>query len=280
MQLPELKQLQQIVIRAAREELLPRFTRVDRNDKADGSFITEADLAAQQRIETELKQHWPDIALLGEEMTEAEQNSLIKDQSRPLWILDPLDGTSNFAAGLPFFSTSLALLHQGEIVLGVVYDPSRDECFSARKGDGAWFNGQPLGQHRPQGPLKKGTALVDFKRLPAELANRLVNETPYSSQRSHGSVALDWCWMAAGRCHVYLHGKQKLWDYAAGYLVFSEMAGHACTLAGEPVFQPNLEPRTAVASLDQSLFQEWTEWLGIRPGICDNDVPIKQTKTQ
>jgi len=264
MQLPDLEQLRQIVISAAREELLPRFTKVSRNDKADGSFITEADLATQQRIETELRQHWPEIACLGEEMTEAEQNSLIKDQSRSLWILDPLDGTSNFAAGLPFFSTSLALLYQGEIVLGVVYDPSRDECFSARKGDGAWFNGAALGQHRPQGPLKKATALVDFKRLPTELAHRLLDDTPYSSQRSHGSVALDWCWMAAGRCHVYLHGKQKIWDYAAGYLVFSETGGHACTLDGERVFQSSLAPRSAVASLDQELFQTWCQWLGIR----------------
>ena len=267
MQLPELEQLQQIVIRAACEELLPRFTKVARSDKADGSFITEADLAAQQRIEAELKQRWPDIAFLGEEMSEAEQNALIADHSRPLWILDPLDGTSNFAAGLPFFSTSLALLYQGEIVLGVVYDPSRDECFSARKGDGAWFNGEALGQHRPQGPLKKGTALVDFKRLPAALATRLVTEMPYSSQRSHGSVALDWCWIAAGRCHVYLHGKQKLWDYAAGYLVLCETGGHSCTLSGEQVYRPTLEPRSAVASLDQPLFQEWLDWLGISPSI-------------
>jgi len=273
MQLPDLEKLRQIVINTAREELLPRFTRVSRNEKADGSFITEADLAAQQRIETELKKHWPDIACLGEEMSEAEQDSLIKDQSRPLWILDPLDGTSNFAASLPFFSISLALLYQGEIVLGLVYDPSRDECFSARKGVGAWLNDTALGQHRPLGPLKKATALVDFKRLPSQLAHRLLDDTPFSSQRSHGSVALDWCWMAAGRCHVYLHGKQKLWDYAAGYLVFSEIGGHACTLTGEQVYQPNLEPHSAVASLDQRLFQEWTEWLGIRPGICDNGAP-------
>ncbi len=275
MQQPDLEQLRQIVINAAREELLPRFTKVSRYDKADGSFITAADLAVQQRIETELKQYWPHIACLGEEMTEIEQNNLINDPSRPLWILDPLDGTSNFAAGLPFFSTSLALLHQGEIILGVVYDPSRDECFSARKDDGAWCNNTALGQHTPLGPLKKSTALVDFKRLPSALGHRLLDDTPYSSQRSHGSVALDWCWMAAGRCHVYLHGKQKLWDYAAGYLIFCEMAGHACTLTGEQVYQPNLEPRSAVAALDQGLFQEWTEWLGIKPSICDNSAPNK-----
>ncbi len=262
--LPNLEQLQQIVINAAREELLPRFTKVERSEKTDGSFLTEADLAVQQRIQTELQQHWPEIAFVGEEMDESEQNALMADQSRMLWILDPLDGTSNFAAGLPFFSTSLALLHQGDVVMGIVYDPIRDECFSAQKGGGAHFNGEPLGQHRPQGPLHKGIGLIDFKRLPAELATRLVCEIPYSSQRSLGSVALDWCWIAAGRCHVYLHGKQRLWDYGAGYLILSETGGYSCSLSGEQVFQPSLKPRSAVASLDLELFLEWTRWLGIK----------------
>ena len=197
-------------------------------------------------------------------MSESEQTALMADRTRPLWLLDPLDGTSNFAAGLPFFSTSLALLYQGEIVLGVVYDPIRDECFSAQKSAGAHFNAEPLGQHRPEGPLKKGIGLIDFKRLPPELATRLVCQIPYSSQRSLGSVALDWCWIAAGRCHVYLHGKQRLWDYGAGYLILSEAGGYSCTLNGEKVFQASLQPRSAVASLELELFLEWSRWLGIQ----------------
>ena len=261
--LPDINQLCEIVIGAAREELLPRFTKVEHSHKADGSLLTEADLAAQQRIQNALQQHWPEIAFLGEEMDESEQNALMANSAQPLWVLDPLDGTSNFAAGLPFFSTSLALLYQGEIVLGVVYDPIRDECFSASKGAGAHLNGEALGRHRPQGPLKKGIGLVDFKRLPPELATRLVCDLPYSSQRSLGSVALDWCWIAAGRCHAYLHGKQKLWDYGAGYLILGETGGHSCTLNGEQVFRPSLEPRSAVACLEQGLFEEWCQYLHI-----------------
>ncbi len=261
--LPDLNQLREIVIGAAREELLPRFTKVEHSHKADGSLLTEADLAAQHRIQSALHQRWPEVAFLGEEMDESEQNALMADTSQPLWVLDPLDGTSNFAAGLPFFSTSLALLYQGEIVLGIVYDPIRDECFSASKGSGAHLNGQALGRHRPQGPLKQGIGLVDFKRLPPELATRLVCDLPYSSQRSLGSVALDWCWVAAGRCHAYLHGKQKLWDYGAGYLILCETGGHSCTLDGEQVFRPSLEPRSAVASLEHNLFEEWCQFLRI-----------------
>ncbi len=262
--LPELQTLQQIVIDAAREELLPRFTYVERSHKADGSVLTEADLVMQQRIQTALRQRWPGIGFLCEEMDADEQQRLITDHSRQLWVLDPLDGTSNFAAGLPVFSTSLALLHEGEVVLGLVYDPVRDECFSARKNGGAHLNGQALGQHRPQGPLAKGIGLVDFKRLAPELATRLVCDMPYASQRSLGSVALDWCWVAAGRCHAYLHGKQKLWDYGAGWLILSEAGGYSCTLSGETVFLPSLEPRSAVAALDLELFLAWSRWLGIR----------------
>jgi len=259
----QLNQLQQIIIQAAKEELLPRFTKVTRAHKADGSVITEADLAMQQRIETELKARYPDYVFVGEEMSEAEQDALMADTSRPIWILDPLDGTSNFAAGLPTFAPSLALLENGEVVMGIVYDPMRDECFTALRGQGAWLNGEQLGKHRPQGPLSKGIGLVDYKRLNPELASRLATAQPFSSQRSIGSVALDWCWVATGRCHVYLHGKQRLWDYGAGYLILTEAGGYSCTLDGESVFQPHLQPRSAVASLDQALFDEWTAWLGV-----------------
>ena len=106
-------------------------------------------------------------------------------------------------------------------------------------------------------------ALIDLKRLDAELASRLAAAPPYRSQRSFGSVALDWCWLAAGRCHVYLHGRQKLWDYAAGCLILTEAGGSAITLEGEPVFRPTLEPRSAAAALDPDIFLQWKDWLGI-----------------
>jgi myo-inositol-1(or 4)-monophosphatase len=257
-----LEQLGEIVISAAREELLPRFARVKRGRKADGSVITEADLVVQQRIAGELQKHWPDTVFLGEEMSAAEQEVLLR-MDKPLWCLDPLDGTSNFAAGIPCFSVSLALLEQGRVMAGIVYDPVRDECFSALHGKGASLNGVALTAVRTGLPLQQATGLIDFKRLPRELAVRLVTEIPYASQRSFGSVALDWCWIAAGRCHVYLHGRQNIWDYAAGHLVLQEAGGHSTTLSGEAVFVNALQPRSAVAALDADLFAEWTRWLGI-----------------
>lgn len=257
-----IEKLQNIIIQAARQELLPRFAKVEREQKADGSFLTEADLAMQQRIARQLNTHWPDTVFLGEEMTSEEQTRLLS-AGPPVWCLDPLDGTSNFAAGIPYFSVSLALLHQGQVQLGIVYDPVRDECFAANKNKGATLNGEILALRDTGLDLKQATAIIDFKRLSPDLAIRLVTELPYASQRSFGSVALDWCWLAAGRSHLYLHGKQNIWDYAAGNLIFLEAGGHSITLSGEAVFINQLKPRSAVAAVDNNLFNDWICWLNI-----------------
>lgn len=256
------EKLEQIVKSAAQEELLPRLRKVKRSHKADGSIITEADVAMQERIAGELTAQWPDIALLSEEMPADEQQHLLAG-GQPLWILDPLDGTSNFAAGVPFFSVSLALLAEGQVSLGIVYDPLRDECFSAQQGRGAFLNGTALHSAECGLTLKQAMALIDFKRLPTDLATRLVTEMPYASQRSFGSVALDWCWIAAGRCHIYLHGRQNIWDYAAGYLILHEAGGLSTSLSGDDVLVSAVTPRSAVAALDHNLYDEWRSWLGI-----------------
>lgn len=259
------RHLAELVRRASREELLPRFATVSREHKSDGSIVTVADQAMQERLERELRRHWPDFGLLGEEMDAAEQEALIREPGAGLWVLDPLDGTSNFAAGIPYFSVSLALIRGGEVSDGLVYDPPRDELFQARRGGGTTLNGEPLGEVFETPPLAGCIAAIDLKRLPGDLGTRLATTPPYSSQRSFGSVALDWCWLAAGRFHVYLHGRQKLWDYAAGQLVLAEAGGRACNLEGERVFVPSTEARSAVAALDDGLFQEWRRYLGIPP---------------
>jgi myo-inositol-1(or 4)-monophosphatase len=256
----DLSVLKQIIISAAGEELLPRFADVQHNFKPDGSVITEADLAVQSRITSELKQHYPDTVLLGEEMSAAEQHELLIN-SDSLWCLDPLDGTSNFAVGTPYYAISLALIERGVPTLGMVYDPNRDECFVGVRGEGAFLNDETLKVKPITLPLSKCTALIDFKRLPPKLAMALVSQLPYASQRSYGSVALDWCWMAASRFHVYLHGASKLWDYSAGHLIFSEAGGISSTLEGEEIYVNELSKRSSVGALDKRTFDEWASWL-------------------
>lgn len=255
-----ISELQTLVSNTAKAELLPRFRQVSHEFKADGSLLTEADLAMQQGIADELQRRWPEYGFLGEEMPAEEQQRQLDNNHAGLWCLDPLDGTSNFAAGIPYFAVSLALLQEGEVKLGLVYDPVRDECFTALQGAGAWLNGKAI--TRPESyPAQPGIGIIDFKRLPGELAARLAQDPPYKSQRSFGSVALDWCWLAMGRGHLYLHGRSNLWDYAAGNMIFHEAGGASATLEGEPVFNNTLQGRSALGALDHDFFRMWSDWL-------------------
>lgn len=258
-----LSRIKTIVAQCAGEEIMPRFERVAAAVKRDGSIITEADLAMQNKVKLALQALWPEIGFVGEEMSAEEQQQQFTQSAHGVWILDPLDGTSNFAAAIPFFSVSIALVKNAEVLLGLVYDPVRQEMFSAVKDKGAWLNNELLTVKPAALPLNKSIGVVDFKRLHKDLAGRLAQNPPYASQRSFGSVALDWCWLAADRGHVYLHGKQKLWDYAAGWLILNEAGGYSCTLEGEAVFTGHLQSRSAVAAMDKALFDEWCQCLNI-----------------
>ncbi|MDD5394811.1 MAG: inositol monophosphatase [Thiothrix sp.] len=258
--LPDLQTLAHTIRDIAREEILPRFEHVGFSVKQDGSLLTEADLATNQCIREFLHTNWPEIAFLSEEMEPAEQDGLLRDADA-LWCLDPLDGTSNFAAGIPLFAVSLALFRQGEVVLALTYDPIRDEMFTAQQGQGAWLNGKRL-QCQPSGfALRNAVAIVDFKRLSPQLKQALMLNSPYGSQRNLGSCALEWVWMAANRGQLYLHGGMKLWDLAAGTLILAEAGGYASTLRGESVFRASMEPRSVVISPDRELFAAWFRYL-------------------
>lgn len=258
--LPDLQLLTQTLREIAQQEILPRFEHVGFSVKQDGSLLTEADLATNQRIQAFLQVNWPDIAFLSEEMPRQQQEELLHSEDC-LWCLDPLDGTSNFAAGIPLFAVSLALIKQGQVVLAVSYDPVRDEMFTAIKGQGAHLNGKRLQCQPSEFALQNAVALVDFKRLTPNLKRALAEQQPYGSQRNLGSCVLEWAWLAANRGQLYLHGGMKLWDLAAGSLILAEAGGYACTLDGETVFQPAMQPRSVVISPDERLFAEWLAYL-------------------
>lgn len=258
----ELKILAAKITRIAEAELMPRFERSKGTLKADGSLVTEADLAMQEAVSLHLREQWPQIPLLAEEMSQAEQEAQLATHSEGLWCLDPLDGTSNFAHGLPFFAVSLALIVNGEVECGIVYDPCRKECFCAMRGQGAWLNDKPLKtEEHASDQLGDCLALVDFKRLPAALASQLAAYPPYRSQRSLGSVALDWCWLAAQRVGIYLHGKQYPWDFAAGLCILGEAGGQAKTLEGDSPRLRHLGGTSIMAAANDRLFQQWRQHL-------------------
>ncbi len=260
---PDIEKLKLLVKAAANEILLKDFGHSEFEYKDDGSVVTPADLAMQDRLEKELKQHWPQYGILGEEMSELEQLAVI-DTGEGYWCIDPLDGTSNYAAGLPFFAVSIALIINRQQQLGMIYDPVRDEMFTAIKGQGAFLNGESIDPSKMKFTQNKPVvAEIDLKRLPEELVVRLVTERIFASQRNIGSSAIDWCWMAAGRFDIYLHGGQKLWDYAAGSLIFAEAGGRSVSLDDEQVFRGQLEVRSVLACYDDKLFDYWYEWIGI-----------------
>jgi myo-inositol-1(or 4)-monophosphatase len=252
----DIQELIQIIKKVAKQELLPRFEKVSKEYKLDGSIITEADTVTQQRLQELLYQSYPTISLLGEEMSEEEQLQALANKNG-VWILDPIDGTSNFSHGLPYYCVSLALIEDGVLRLGIVYDPERDECFYAEKGRGAFLNSKRLNAPDYATPLNKTIAGVDFKRLPADMAARIASNPPYASQRSLGSIALDWCWVATGRIQVYLHGKHNLWDYAACWLILEEANGASQTLDGDCVFTPTMDHKFAMAAVTKELLEDW-----------------------
>jgi myo-inositol-1(or 4)-monophosphatase len=278
MLLPELEKLQTLVRTAAREELLGSFGHSVYEYKDDGSVITPADIDMQNRLQVELKHHWPVYDILGEEMSDTQQQAVIKmaqeNQGFGYWCIDPLDGTNNYVSGVPFFSVSVALIIDNQQQIGLVYDPLRDEMFTAVRGQGACLNDQQLGIsgasscNRPA-ENKPVVAEIDIKRLPESLAVKLVTENISASQRNMGSAALDWCWLAARRFDVFLNGGHKLWDYAAGSLIFSEAGGQSISLDSAPVFRGRLECRSVLACNDPELFNYWARWAGIGDRLTD-----------
>jgi myo-inositol-1(or 4)-monophosphatase len=245
-----------------REEVMPRYLKVAHERKVDGSLLTEADVAAQNALFKRLRAIAP-YPMLGEEMTDAEQRDVWALGDEGFWCVDPIDGTSNFVNGLPFFAISVALIRDRKSVLGVVYDPGADEAFYAVEGQGAFMNGERLPLKTPPTELGRCMAGIELKRIDRTLAGRLAFEHPFSSQRNLGASTLDWCYVAAGRMHIYLHGGQKLWDYAAGSLILRESGGAACSLVGGAFLSGDPWCRSVLAALTPDLLAQWRAWVGV-----------------
>lgn len=255
-----LPQVEAAVRAVARQEIMPRFLQVVREHKSDGSVLTEADVAAQHFLADALR-GIADLPVIGEEMPEPDQRAALAAGHEGLWCFDPVDGSTNFLVGLPYFAVSVALMQHGRAVLGVTYAPIADEMFTATLGGGARLNGEPLPLRNPEPRLEKSVALVDLKRLPAPLAAALAADCPYYSRRNFGASVLEWCYLAAGRADILLHGGQLLWDYAAGALLLAEAGGRVATLDCDDFAAAPPWRRSAVAALDPEVHRNWLTWV-------------------
>jgi myo-inositol-1(or 4)-monophosphatase len=256
----DLARLIDAVRRVAHTEIMPRYLQVTHDHKGDGSWLTAADVAAQLALSRELAEI-ADAPLLGEEMSAAEQQDAWDRGTHGVWCVDPIDGTTNFVFGLPFFAVSVAFMREGRSEYGVVYDPVADEMFYAARDAGAWLNGKRLPIRLPPPDLADATANIDLKRLPRALGLALASRPPYGSQRNLGASSLEWCYTAAGRFSVYVHGGQKLWDYAAGALILQEAGGRCATLEQDDFWTCRLWERSAIAATTPELFEPWASWI-------------------
>lgn len=257
-----LHQLQNLVRHIAQTEVMPRFLNTPAYRKNDGSMLSEADLAAQTAFAAGLPL-LIDCPMLGEEMNPKEQAGLWETHSDGLWVVDPIDGTNNFVNGLPHFAISVAYMKNGRSQLGVIYNPVSGECFYAERGKGAFLNGMPLPLRLNKKRLNEAIAGVEIKYLRSgKLSSRMNTLAPFGTIRSMGSSTLDWCYLACGRYDVYVHGGQKLWDYAAGALIFEEARGHLSTLEGDDFWSGHhVFKRSVIAALEPDLFDKWLKWI-------------------
>ena len=228
-----------IAVKAARRagNIIHRATdRIDHltiSKKSHADYVSEVDRVAEQTIIQTLLEAYPDHAILAEE-------SGTQGDSEYVWVIDPLDGTTNFLHGLPQFAVSIALVHKGIIMQGVVYDPSRNELFTATRGRGAFLNDKRLRVtkrvHLADSLIGTGFPYTRFEHLDAYMAilKDLMQKT--AGLRRPGSAALDLAWMAAGRYDGFFETGLKPWDIAAGCLLITEAGGMVSDLSGNDTF--------------------------------------------
>ncbi len=233
--------LQTIAVRAARAagDTIMRATenmdKVRADVKGRNDFVTDIDRRAEQRIIETIQKTHPDHAFLAEESGESGENSEVQ------WIIDPIDGTTNFVRGMPHFAISIAAQIKGKVEVGVVYDPVREELFTAARGSGAQLNGKRIRVSEARNldqtllatgfPFRSMSQFDEYMTLFSKLYPKC------GDMRRAGSAALDLAYVAAGRFDGFFEFGLKWWDIAAGSLLVAEAGGIIADLKGNPNFK-------------------------------------------
>jgi myo-inositol-1(or 4)-monophosphatase len=221
-------------VQSAADELR-RFIDLDfkiSNKEGVNNLVTEVDHASEKIIIDIIKKNFPDHYILTEESGEIFQDSQYK------WIIDPIDGTVNFAHRIPICCISIGVEHNGKMVLGAVYNPFMNELFFAERGSGATLNERPVSVSKKENVLNACLVTgfpytyLDMPNGPLEVFNRLIRKgVPV---RRLGSAAIDLCWVACGRFDGFYEHKLNAWDSAAGFLIVEEAGGKVTDLKGYP----------------------------------------------
>jgi myo-inositol-1(or 4)-monophosphatase len=221
------------VLRAGSIQMAQFGTTLKIDKKGAIDLVTEVDLAVEHMFRDLVAERFPGHVVLAEELGGGDPPA-----GRPCWIFDPLDGTTNYAHGLPIFAASLALEIDGEVVVGAVYDPTRRELFTATRGGGAYLNGAPL-RVSTNASLIDALLVTGFPYTVHQDRGDLVGLfgaflSEAQAVRRLGSAALDLCYVAAGRFDAFWEQHLKPWDMAAGALILEEAGGTVTALDGRP----------------------------------------------
>ncbi len=225
-----LEKAQAVALGAGRILLDKARAGFDVEHKGSIDLVTDADRAAEEYVVQELKKHFPTYSIL------AEEGGFTAGAEEYIWVIDPLDGTTNFAHRFLHYAVSIALARKGKILLGVVYNPVLDECFSAQLGKGAYLNGQRISVSSEKLVLNSLLA-TGFPYDVATTAqdNMLAFERAMKASqgvRSMGAAALDLCQVACGRLEGFWERDLQPWDIAAGSLIVAEAGGEVSTCRG------------------------------------------------
>ena len=237
----DIQEIAEVCERAARAGgavLLDWSQRFTVREKGPADLVTEADLAAENVVRQTIANTFPHHQFIGEESTPTEQvEGILNDPSSCVWVVDPLDGTTNYAHHIPHYACSVAAVRGGQILAGVVFHPVAEECYIAIRGKGATLNGDRL---RTSSVSELGSALVavsippQIQRDAAEVKKLLLILEYAQSIRRTGSAALNMCYVASGRLDAYWAINTSVWDIAAGALLVSEAGGMICDPSGGP----------------------------------------------
>jgi len=209
---------------------IPKLKAADIQSKGLHNFVTYVDTEAEKRIIKDLESLLPDAGFI------AEENSIEKKGDEYCWVVDPLDGTTNFIHGIPCFSIAIALMKHQEVILGVVYEINKDECFYAWKGGGAWLNGEPI---RVSAAPSLGDSLLatGFPYYDYSLIEPYLRLFTWCLEHTHGvrrigSAAADLAYVACGRFEAFFEYSLSPWDVAAGSLIVQEAGGKVTDFSG------------------------------------------------
>jgi fructose-1,6-bisphosphatase/inositol monophosphatase family enzyme len=229
---------------AARAEILPRFRRLEpgtvKTKSNPTDLVTEADTEAEWFIKREVEKRWPGTLVVGEESVAADPDLLGRLAGADVAItVDPVDGTANFAAGLPLFAVMAAVVVKGETVAGIIYDPMGDDWMLAERGGGAWLRRPDGGEQRLRvrepAALKDMIAHVSIAFIPqADKPRILANFAKFRIAANYRVAGHDYRTFASGHSHCVMFNKLNPWDHLPGVLISQEAGGHVAKFDGSP----------------------------------------------